>query len=233
MVTKFLAFYGTNPKVQSCANYSPILNHMQSVHTFPFYFLNTLLTGDADFTTQDKHCLFMSKNSDPFSHSLFCRLKMAARSRQEFVCRTDFGRDVHRYIIWWSKWWVSESSDGGHDDVDNESYSIFEPGIAIKIKKTVHHLSSNSECRNAKKQDSIRQRKIHEATRQEEAIIPILIFCRKFRGETNPYWLHKCFWRTSWRHMQNMCLRKLLVVPKESENSVRKWRTHKKRGEMH
>jgi hypothetical protein len=36
------------------------------------------------------------------------------------------------------------SESGGDDDVDNESYSDFEPETAGKIKKSVRHLSGDS-----------------------------------------------------------------------------------------
>jgi hypothetical protein len=45
---------------------------------------------------------------------------------------------------------LSESDD----NVDSESYSDFEPEISRKIKKTMHHLSSDCECGTAEQQDS-------------------------------------------------------------------------------
>jgi hypothetical protein len=52
---------------------------------------------------------------------------------------------------------LSESDD----DVENESYSDFEPEIARKIKKTVCHLSSDSESQSAKLQDSNEKSEIY------------------------------------------------------------------------
>jgi hypothetical protein len=46
---------------------------------------------------------------------------------------------------------LSECDD---DNVDSKSYTDFESEIARKIKKTVHHLHTDSESGSAKKQDS-------------------------------------------------------------------------------
>jgi len=55
--------------------------------------------------------------------------------------------------------------DDDDDNVDNESYSDFEPEIARKIKKTVRHLSSDSESGSAEKQDSDDKSEIYAAGR--------------------------------------------------------------------
>jgi hypothetical protein len=49
------------------------------------------------------------------------------------------------------------------DDADNESYSDFEPEIARKIKKTVRHLSDDSESGSAEKQGSNNRSEIYAA----------------------------------------------------------------------
>jgi hypothetical protein len=43
-------------------------------------------------------------------------------------------------------------TDNNDDNVDIESYSDVESEIAVKIKTTVHHLSSESESGSAEKQ---------------------------------------------------------------------------------
>jgi hypothetical protein len=48
---------------------------------------------------------------------------------------------------------LSESDDDNDDD--NESYSDFEPGIARKMKRTAHHLSSDSEVGVSSKKTSM------------------------------------------------------------------------------
>jgi hypothetical protein len=58
---------------------------------------------------------------------------------------------------------LSESDDD--DNVNNESYSDFEPERARKIKKIVHHLSSDSESGSAEKQDSDDKSEIYAAGR--------------------------------------------------------------------
>jgi hypothetical protein len=47
-----------------------------------------------------------------------------------------------------------DDNDGDDDDDDDETYSNFGPETVRKIKKNVHHLSSDSETRSAKQEGS-------------------------------------------------------------------------------
>jgi hypothetical protein len=85
-------------------------------------------------------------------------------------------------------------SDGPSDvlsvgDEDDDTYSNFGPETARKIKKNVHHLSSDTESRSAKQQGSDNKMtfmKLSGGARHDKNknVIPNLrMFWRKLRGE--------------------------------------------------
>jgi hypothetical protein len=107
-----------------------------------------------------------------------------------------------------------------------------------KIKKIVHHLSSDKESWSVEKQDSDKKKsEIYPAggtaTLQEPVTIPKSeIFWRKLRDETIPTYSIN----VSGDYLEicaNTCMTKVLVVAKKGKYPARKCRDQKKRDEMH